>query len=151
MTGNIKLMISKILITICFIGCMNKADNDVANIIINTQNYGWYFIEIKPDSLVTDHIETQIKIDSIMQLNEIAVSDYNKLVFNIFDTSGMDISSRMKLSGILFNYDKRIFFKFYYPTELELKTIKKWLPTDSAYQGILNKSAEQLKKMLAKK
>lgn len=143
-------MVSNFLITLCFIGCMIKAEKNTVNIFLNPQNYGWYFIEIKQDSLIKDKATVNIKIDSTTQLQEIIVSKYDKFDFKVFDGGGTDISSKMKLSGILFNDDKRIFFKFYNPSEQELEKIKNWLPTDPNYQDIISKSKQQLKKMLDK-
>lgn len=151
MIGNIKNMANAFIIAVLFSSCLLRGEKDTVRVYINPQNYGWYFVELNQEPLAKDEQSINVRIDSIMQLKKITISNYEKFAFKVYDETGTDVSSRMKLPGYLSQSGGKTFFEFYNPTEQELTEITNWNPTDPNYMEIVNKSRTQLNALLETK
>ena len=138
-------------LAVILIGCSPKDKHDAINLFINPKNHGWYFIElIKDSSIIIEPQIVDVKIENTNEINKIKIRDYNKTSFKVFDSLKTEVSSTMKLAGILTYYNGKNYFEFYNPSDQELSEIKNWLPTDPNYQKIVDASKNQLEKLIRK-
>ena len=151
MKSNIKHMVFICLLISFLCSCNeSKVQHAIFQIELDSNNYGWYFIELHSDSLTKDSIDVYIKFDSTSKFTRATVDNYDRFDYKAIDRSKNEISNRMKLSGVLLHHSGRRFFKFYNPTEKELSEIKTWLPTDPNYFKIYDQANKQLDTLLKK-
>jgi hypothetical protein len=151
MTGNIKKMMCNFLMITLLNACALLGGNPTVKIIVNPKNCGWYFVQLKKDSLIKDTNEITVNFVSNggIRLQQIVISNYNKYNYVAFDSAGNKISSRMKLSGYL-SHNGMTFFQFYNPTNKQLAEIDRWSVSNMLCQDIVNVSEKQLDSLTAK-
>lgn len=141
-----KHMVFLYVIAALLSSCNYMHQRKMVNIKIDPSNYGWYFIELHKDTVSVMPSEYSVRFKDSSRLEHITVDDYDNLKYRVYDPSGKDISSRMKIPMLMST--GRTFFHFYYPTDRELSVVKQWMPTDSAYNEIYRTNVDQLNKLL---
>ena len=136
------------LIALISVSCNSNKKQKIAKIIFNPKNYGWYFIEIKKESIPENLFTIKIEFDSLQRFRIINSNSFNTYNYKAYDHNGNEISKRIKLAGILLHYSGRAFFEFYNPSDMELQEIKDWLPINPEYKKIMDRKNQTLDSLL---
>ena len=122
---------------IFLISCKTSKEYNIVNIHLNPKSHGWHFIELTKVGPKENYKIAEVSFDSATYLRTATVSDYDAVDYNVYDGAGNEISSTMKLPGVISHHNKKTYFTFYNPGKQDLEEVKQWTPDDAGYKRIM--------------
>jgi len=114
--------------------------------VINPDNKGWYLIAIINDSTIQEKEDVVVDFKNQDETKKISLTHYSKYDYKIFDLSGKDVTTSMKLTGFLFYKNSSVIFHFYNPSERELKEVSDWQPLTKHVDSLMRLSRDLIRK-----
>jgi hypothetical protein len=125
--------------------CSFPQQTTAVKVILNPEVSGWYFIQMTVDTN-SQYQTTTLKFRDTTNVVKVSIKDVDNTVVSVFDSTGNDLSDRLKYSLSTEINTHSYVIRFYNPTAEELEDIVNWLPSDKRAEAIYQKGTKEFNK-----
>ena len=122
--------------------CSFSQQTTTVKAVLDPKVRGWYFIQMTVDSN-SQYRTTTLRFQDTMRVVRVFVKDVDNTVVSPFDAAGNDLSDRLQYILSRQVSLNTYIFRFYNPTEEELRSIVSWDPTDDRAEAIYQKGEKE--------
>lgn len=135
-----------ILIISSCTGLVQKKPN--IDVYINTQDTGWYFLELVKEAAQPTVSTIEIQFDTAAGLPQIPVQGVENYSFRIFGHNGEKLSATVKMPAFVHHTSGHQFFRFYNPSPQGAANELNWNKTGAYMERLREQSIVTLNRLL---